>query len=474
MRLIQRVILIISSIIISLESAEAVNIELVWDAPTTRIDGTPITNLSGYNVYYSDTSREHNNLYKIKEDAKSLTKYTIQNLELGKAYYFAVTAYDANGIESMYSDEVKVEIPSGGLPPTGGADGDGDGISDVDDNCASVFNPDQSDIDQDGIGDLCDREPVVPNRDAARYDFDGDGISDALLQLKSQKGSPLSFRIVQSSDSQSKDLTFGNAGDKVLPGDYNGDGVYDIAVARKVKGAYQIDVLDSLNNQVTSIKFDNVKGTILSGCDFDGDAANDLAYYDKGKISYRSSLTNSVVSIKIKSLTAKQSISCGDIDGDGQDDILFLTERSKAKGIKTKAISNKAKRGSHIFLAYSRSGLLFSKEVSNPRGIFIGDVNADGLSDPAFITKNGSGLAINFLPGLGTESINVNFPTYRAILSGKLPAQDGTIHDAIIAQSKNSSLMQMNLQDFVIDRFGPQSSGSSLVGDPIGAPAKSN
>ncbi len=41
-------------------------------------------------------------------------------------------------------------------PGAGGADGDGDGVIDCDDNCPVTPNPDQSDIDGDGLGDVCD------------------------------------------------------------------------------------------------------------------------------------------------------------------------------------------------------------------------------------------------------------------------------------------------------------------------------
>jgi beta propeller repeat protein len=44
-----------------------------------------------------------------------------------------------------------------------GADSDGDGVADSDDNCPSIANPFQVDMDGDGIGDICDNCPHVNN-----------------------------------------------------------------------------------------------------------------------------------------------------------------------------------------------------------------------------------------------------------------------------------------------------------------------
>ena len=56
-------------------------------------------------------------------------------------------------------------------------DQDHDGISDDDDNCVYVKNPDQKDSDNDGKGDVCDNCPSVANPD--QLDSDGNGIGDA-------------------------------------------------------------------------------------------------------------------------------------------------------------------------------------------------------------------------------------------------------------------------------------------------------
>jgi hypothetical protein len=56
-------------------------------------------------------------------------------------------------------------------------DRDSDGVSDVDDVCRSIPDPDQLDADGDGHGDACDTCPGRPDPD--QIDSDGDGIGDA-------------------------------------------------------------------------------------------------------------------------------------------------------------------------------------------------------------------------------------------------------------------------------------------------------
>ena len=72
-------------------------------APTTRTDGTPLTNLAGYHIYYGTTPGVYTNVITVTDP--TITSYVVTNLPAGATYYFAATAYDSDGIESSDSAE---------------------------------------------------------------------------------------------------------------------------------------------------------------------------------------------------------------------------------------------------------------------------------------------------------------------------------------------------------------------------------
>lgn len=80
------------------------SVTLSWDAPTKNANGTPLTDLAGYNVYYG---KQHLT-YETKIRVGNVKEYTITNLAKDVSYYCAVTAYDISGNESSYSDEVSM------------------------------------------------------------------------------------------------------------------------------------------------------------------------------------------------------------------------------------------------------------------------------------------------------------------------------------------------------------------------------
>jgi hypothetical protein len=76
-------------------------ITLNWTAPTTNVDGTPLTDLAGYKVYYGTSSGYYPNSIPLGK----VTTYTFNNLASG-TYYFVATAFNAAGVESVTSNEV--------------------------------------------------------------------------------------------------------------------------------------------------------------------------------------------------------------------------------------------------------------------------------------------------------------------------------------------------------------------------------
>ena len=69
-----------------------------WQPPTANTNGSSISNLAGYTVYYGTSQ---SNYKTVKVANPGLTSYTIGNLSAG-TYYFTVTAYNTAGMASAY------------------------------------------------------------------------------------------------------------------------------------------------------------------------------------------------------------------------------------------------------------------------------------------------------------------------------------------------------------------------------------
>jgi hypothetical protein len=94
-------------------SAYALDLELAWDPSDSEV--------AGYKVYAGTASRS----YTLSVDAGNRTGYTLTGLEDGKTYYIALTAYNSEGVESDYSNEITSDgtpVPSDSAP--GGASSD--------------------------------------------------------------------------------------------------------------------------------------------------------------------------------------------------------------------------------------------------------------------------------------------------------------------------------------------------------------
>jgi hypothetical protein len=82
-------------------------VTLDWMPPTENTDGSVLSNLAGYTVYYGTSPGNLTQSLKITNPG--LTAYTVSNLPSG-TWYFAVTSYSSTGVESSRTGVVSTTI----------------------------------------------------------------------------------------------------------------------------------------------------------------------------------------------------------------------------------------------------------------------------------------------------------------------------------------------------------------------------
>ena len=78
-----------------------------WTPPTQNTDGSALTNLAGFRIWYGTSSQALNRVVEISN--AGLTRYVIENLS-PTTYFFAVTAYTVTGAESDFSNIARKTI----------------------------------------------------------------------------------------------------------------------------------------------------------------------------------------------------------------------------------------------------------------------------------------------------------------------------------------------------------------------------
>jgi hypothetical protein len=88
-------------------AATAKSVDITWTAPTTYTNGSALTNLAGYRVYYGTSSNALSQSVDVPN--AGATDQVVQNLTAG-TWYFAVVAYTNTGLESAFSSVVSKTI----------------------------------------------------------------------------------------------------------------------------------------------------------------------------------------------------------------------------------------------------------------------------------------------------------------------------------------------------------------------------
>jgi hypothetical protein len=83
----------------------------VVNPPTSSValawDGSPSPEVTGYRVSYGAAS----GIYTNSVAMGNVTNITVPNLTSGVTYFFAVSAFDSNGLESAFSNEIAYTVP---------------------------------------------------------------------------------------------------------------------------------------------------------------------------------------------------------------------------------------------------------------------------------------------------------------------------------------------------------------------------
>jgi hypothetical protein len=85
---------------ITVQAVSPGSVTLSWTPPTENEDGTALTDLDGYRIYWGTTAGIYPNSVTI--DNESVSTYVIDNLSPG-TYEFVATSFNTSGVESAYS-----------------------------------------------------------------------------------------------------------------------------------------------------------------------------------------------------------------------------------------------------------------------------------------------------------------------------------------------------------------------------------
>jgi Putative Ig domain./Fibronectin type III domain. len=83
------------------------SVTLSWTSPTRNTDGTRLTDLAGYRLYYGQESGSYSSTLNVP--AAATQSVVIENLAAG-TWYFAIRSFNREGVLSGFSGEVKAEL----------------------------------------------------------------------------------------------------------------------------------------------------------------------------------------------------------------------------------------------------------------------------------------------------------------------------------------------------------------------------
>jgi hypothetical protein len=325
------------------------SVSLEWDANTAP-------DLAGYNIYYGTSSRD----YDESIDVGNYTSITISDLEVGETYYFAVTLYLNDGSESDFSNEVRHTISEGttllliGLGPTG-------------EGQVEVLDPDFDKL-RWLMVQWSDYNTANGESYIASGDIDGDGKGEIVIGLGPVSGnSSIPSGYFEIFDDDYSHLSWGritwpsynssNGETRPACGDVDGDGKDEIIIglgSGPSNGGW-IQIFDYEAGktthkawmQVNWPAYNSSNGETWPACgDVDGDGKDEIIIglgsysanggwfeiFDDASAGYAHLEWMRASGTDYNSSNGETRPACGDVDGDGKDEIIIGLGSYPAEG----------------------------------------------------------------------------------------------------------------------------------------------
>ena len=92
---------------ITVEPVGTASKTISWTPPTENEDGSPLTDLAGYRIYYGTSAGDLTEVIEL--NSAGITSYVIEDLALG-TYYLAMTSFNSNNLESRRTAEISFEL----------------------------------------------------------------------------------------------------------------------------------------------------------------------------------------------------------------------------------------------------------------------------------------------------------------------------------------------------------------------------
>jgi len=92
---------------LSVSQAATASATVNWTAPTTNTDGSSLTDLAGFRIYYGTSITSLNST--VDAPGAATRTQTVASLVPG-TYYFSVSAYSGSGVESVLSSPVTATV----------------------------------------------------------------------------------------------------------------------------------------------------------------------------------------------------------------------------------------------------------------------------------------------------------------------------------------------------------------------------